>query len=63
MTQEPARLPDFKSYPIEDDDLDSLPGCLGSRRIDRAAPPVRRVETAKSDQLATVARPGIPAPK
>ena len=37
MSQEPAKLPDRQFYPIEDDDLGSLPGYLGSRRIQRSA--------------------------
>ena len=37
MTQEPAKLPDRQTYRIEDEDLASLPGYLGSRRIQRDA--------------------------
>ena len=37
MTKESASIPIAQSYPIKDDDLGSLPGYLGSRRIQRSA--------------------------
>jgi hypothetical protein len=63
MTQEPAAHLDRPSYPIEDDDLASLPGYLGTRRIDREAPPDLRVETSHPAQGAGVLHPGTIAQK
>ena len=59
MTQEPATLLDRKPYPVEDDDFGSLPGYLGTRRIDRMAPPAPRAETAPPDAVPVVLRPRI----
>lgn len=63
MTQQPATLLDREPYPVEDDDLGSLPGYLGTRRIDRVAPPAPRVETAPPDVVPVVLRPRIPGHK
>lgn len=59
MTQDPATLLDREPYPVEDDDLGSLPGYLGSHRIDRVAPPAPRVEVAPPDVVPVVFRPRI----
>jgi hypothetical protein len=59
MTQQPATLLDREPYPVEDDDLGSLPGYLGTRRIDRAAPPDLRVETTPPGVAPIVLHPRI----
>lgn len=59
MTQEPATILDRQPLPVADDDLGSLPGYLGTRRVDRAAPPEVRAETASPAQGLAVPRPRI----